>query len=209
MQIRERRGLRQGAIFGPSISSPDWKGGKPTVAVLRWPVSGRWYLGRHSFGNYTSAPAPFMHMWINFPARRGWVTNTAGDLVQLSDRQDITIEMRQSAGGGKFFGSFSFRGKTGRFEAALDDGYWLDVEFTGSLATKCRGEPLEIIGGDNKVAQMSQAERLNEAAHRALPKMPADVAVQLSGMLSVQSFGIMIGMFGAARARRGQETQPW
>jgi hypothetical protein len=139
-------------------------------------------------------------MWINFKQRRGYVTNTSGDLVPFNEKQHITIEMRQSIGGGKFTANFSFKGKAGRFEAALLDNYWLDIDFTGSVSTSCKGEPLDIEGGDSKLAQMSREERLNAAAHLALDKMPADIAQQISGMLTPQSFGIMSATFGIAIA---------
>jgi hypothetical protein len=57
---------------------------------------------------------------------------------------------------------------------------------------------VSIQGGDSKLAAMSGAQKLNEAAHRALALMPGDVAQQLSGMLSVQSFAIMMTTFGVA-----------
>ena len=127
------------------------------------------------------------------------ITRSVFDLPP-NEVKNIQIQMRQSEGGGKFAADYLFGGKKGRFEASIIEDYWLRVEFTGDVATTCWGEPVKVEGGDAQIAQMSQAEKLNAAARLSLDKMPADLAAEVAGLLSPQSFALMIGMFGAAMA---------
>ena len=88
------------------------------MAVLRWSATGKRSLASRGVGNILLGkdPAPFLFLWVNFKYRKGYITNVSGDLVPMNEKQDITVELRQSVGGGKFFGNFTFKGKNGYLE---------------------------------------------------------------------------------------------
>lgn len=148
------------------------------MAIL--PAYGEWHLSNNLF----SPDPPFAVLTIDFMRKCG----RARYLQTTTDLNTVTV-LASNKFGAKYRMGMNF----GLFEAEIYNDQTLTVKFIGSVRTECTARPVEgrILGMVRVVAAMSNAEKLGEAMRRALPLLPADVAAQVSAMLTPEALATM------------------
>ncbi len=148
------------------------------MAIL--PAYGEWHLSNNLF----SPDPPFAVLTIDFIRKCG----RARYLQTTTDLNTVAV-LASKKFGAKYRMGLNF----GLFEAEIYDDQTLTMKFIGSVRTECRARPVEgrILGMVRVVAAMSNAEKLGEAMRRALPLLPADVAAQVSAMLTPEALATM------------------
>jgi hypothetical protein len=145
------------------------------------PRYGEWHLSN----NLISADPPFAVLSMDF-------RSMTGSVRQLQHTTRLTRVARIARN--KFGAAYTMGRSNGIFEAVYNDDQTLTIQFVGTPRTTAKARPIELVGGERPVSAWSTAEKLHEAIHRSLPKLPAEVRDEVAALLTPQALAIMAGV---------------